>query len=182
MKLSGHVMAVAAGAWHRFSKPSLASIGIVAGHGVDGDAHAGSAVKHRSRVAADPAQPNLRQVHLIHGELLDALADEGFTVAPGQLGENVTTRGMDLLTLPTGTLLRLGDQAVLEVTGLRNPCRQIEAFRPGLLGRLARKRGDGSIERLAGIMCVARKSGRVAPGDPLNAELPPAPYRPLKAV
>ena len=177
----GRVVGVAADGAHRFAKPLCTAITIVAGIGVAGDAHAGETVQHRSRVKLDPTQPNLRQVHLIHAELLDALAAEGFAVAPGQLGENITTRALDLLRLPRGTRLAVGG-AVLEVTGLRNPCRQIEAFRPGLLARLARKRGDGAIERLAGIMAVALSGGEVRAGDAIRVDLPAGPHWPLEPV
>jgi len=180
--IKGQVLAVAQDGQHRFSKSLASSIDIDAGMGVSGDAHAGVTVRHRSRVAADPLQPNLRQVHLIHRELLDQLAAEGFTVDPGQLGENITTSGIPLLDLPRGTLLHLGPSAVLEVTGLRNPCKQIEAFRPGLLARLARKQADGGIERLAGIMCIARAGGTVKPGDAITAELPAEPHVALAPV
>lgn len=178
----GHVLAVAQDDRHRFSKSPVPNIEIVAGLGVAGDAHAGVTVQHRSRVAADPSQPNLRQVHLIHGELLDQLATEGFAVRSGQLGENITTRGIPLLDMPRGTLLHIGTSVLLEVTGLRNPCNQIEAFCPGLLTRLARKRADGTIERLAGIMCIAHTGGMVQPGDAIIAELPTEPHEALEPV
>lgn len=155
---------------------------LVRGLGVEGDAHAGETVRHRSRVANDSAQPNLRQVHLLHAELLDQLTREGFSVAPGQLGENVTTLGLALLDLPTGALLHIGERAVVEVTGLRNPCGQIDIFRPGLLRRLARKQEDGTIERLAGIMGVVRESGEIRLGDPVVVELPAGPLAPLVPV
>ncbi len=181
-KLDGQVLAVAQDGQHRFSKSTVPDIEVIAGLGVAGDAHAGAAVQHRSRVAADPTRPNLRQVHLIHAELLDHLAAEGFAVEPGQLGENITTKGVALLDLPRGTLLHIGPSVILEATGLRNPCKQIEAFRPGLLARLARKQADGAIERLAGIMCIVRAGGLVRPGDAVIAELPAEPHEPLAAV
>lgn len=180
--IRGQVLAVARDDRHRFSKSLAPYIEIVAGLGVSGDAHAGKTVQHRSRVAADPSQPNLRQVHLIHRELLDQLAADGFAVDPGQLGENITTSGIPLLDLPRGTLLRLVSSAMLEVTGLRNPCKQIEANRPGLLARLAKKQADASIERLAGIMCVVNADGRVEPGDVVIAEMPTEPHLPLEPV
>ncbi len=129
----GVVVAVSRDTDHRFSKPSTDEIRLLTGLGVEGDAHAGVTVQHRSRVAADPMQPNLRQVHLIQAELHEELHEQGFGVAPGELGENITTRGLDLLGLPRGTVLRLGDSATVEVTGLRNPCAQINAFQAGLL-------------------------------------------------
>lgn len=144
--------------------------------------HSGVTVKHRSRVAQDPTQPNLRQVHLIHEELFAEVAEQGFAVAPGELGENVTTRGIDLLGLPVGTLLRIGPEAVVEVTGLRNPCLQIDAFQTGLLKQVVGRDEAGNIVRRAGIMGVVRTGGTIHPGDPVKAELPPAPHRPLDRV
>ncbi|REF37132.1 MOSC domain-containing protein [Thermasporomyces composti] len=180
--MSGTVVAVCRSATHTFSKPTRDRIRLVAGVGVEGDAHAGTTVKHRSRVARDPSQPNLRQVHLIHAELHDELRDAGYDVEPGDLGENVTTRGIDLLGLPTGTLLHLGDSAVVEVTGLRNPCTQINDFAPGLLNQVLLRGEDGRIIRKAGIMGVVRTGGEVRPGDPIKVELPPEPHRPLDRV
>lgn len=87
---------------HTFSKQVLHSITLIAGDGVEGDAHCGKTVQHRSRVKADPTQPNLRQVHLIHSELFEELKEQGFDVAAADLGENITTRGIDLLSLPKG--------------------------------------------------------------------------------
>ncbi|MFD5184255.1 MOSC domain-containing protein [Streptomyces sp. NPDC058372] len=167
---------------YSFSKPNREAITLLAGLGVEGDVHAGVTVKHRSRVAQDPTQPNLRQVHLIHGELFAELAAEGHTVAPGELGENVTTHGIDLLGLPVGTLLRLGPQAVVEVTGLRNPCLQIDAFQDGLLKRVVGRGEDGGIVRKAGIMGVVRTGGTLRPGDPIAVELPAGEHRPLERV
>lgn len=178
----GTVIAVAKSPGHGFSKQLTSEIRIIAGLGVDGDAHMGGRVKHRSRVAADHTQPNLRQVHLIHGELFDELATKGFEVAPAQLGENITTRGIDLLGLPRGTLLRLGAEVVLEVTGLRNPCGQIETFRPGLLTAVLDRGPNGEIIRKSGIMAIALSGGTVRAGDPITAKLPPKPHLPLKRV
>ncbi len=180
--MTATVTAVHASASHGFSKDTVASVTLLEGLGVVGDAHAGATVKHRSRVARDPDQPNLRQVHLLHAELFDELAAAGFAVGPGDLGENVTTKGVDLLTLPTGTRLRLGDTAVVEVTGLRNPCVQIERFRPGLLAAVAVRRPDGTTLRKTGVMTVVRSGGEVRPGDGLTVELPPSPHRPLAVV
>jgi MOSC domain-containing protein YiiM len=144
--------------------------------------HAGVTVKHRSRVLRDPTQPNLRQVHLIHEELFEEVREAGFEVAAGALGENVTTRGIDLLGLPRGTLLRLGDEAVVEVTGLRNPCLQIDGFRTGLLKEVVRRDADGTVRRKAGIMSVVLTGGVVRPGDPVTVELPDGPHIPLEVV
>lgn len=178
----GAVTAVSRDAAHRFGKPAAAAITLVEGYGVEGDAHAGVTVQHRSRVARDPSQPNLRQVHLIHAELHDELRAAGFEVRPGELGENVTTRGIELLGLPTGTLLRLGETASVEVTGLRNPCHQIDGFQHGLLSRVVGRAADGSIVRRAGIMGVVRAGGVLRPGDRIEAILPAGPHRRLEPV
>lgn len=180
--MSGRVIAVARDGEHRFSKQATNEIRIAAGLGVEGDAHLGRQVKHRSRVRIDPSQPNLRQVHLIHAELFDELASKGFRVGPAELGENITTRGIDLLALPTGTLLRIGTEVILEVTGLRNPCRQIDKFQPGLLAAVVERSSDGRLIRKTGIMTIVRAGGTVRPGNPIDAELPAPPYIPLERV
>ncbi|MCA2217865.1 MOSC domain-containing protein [Jidongwangia harbinensis] len=231
----GAVASVNSSEAYTFSKPQRDEIVLVAGIGVDGDTHAGVNVRHRSRVRADPSQPNLRQVHFIQRELFDEVADHGFEVAPGQLGENVTTDGLDLLALPRGTVLRFGtagaaerpagagpapaevvadvvaaargatlDQATagavdalvaavdretgddprpaVVLTGLRNPCAQIDRFSDGLLGRVAYRDADGVFVRKAGIMGVVLRGGPVRRGDPITAELPPEPHLPLERV
>ena len=180
--MTAAVLAVACTAAHRFSKDVLPLIHLDAGLGVRGDAHQGVTVKHRSRVAQDPTQPNLRQVHLIHAELLDDLAARGFNVAPGAMGENVTTRGLDLLSLPRGTHLHLGAAAVVEVTGLRNPCAQLNRYRPGLMDAVLGRAPDGSLVLLAGIMGIVRHGGPVRPGDPIHAVLPLPPHEALRRV
>lgn len=167
---------------HTLGKPNQDSIRLVAGLGVEGDAHSGTTVKHRSRVARDPTQPNLRQIHLIHGELHDDLAAAGFTLLPGKMGENVTTRGIDLLALPAGTRLRLGAAAIIVVTGLRNPCLQLNGIQPGLMAATLGRDKDGSLIRKAGIMAIVVADGTVRAGDPIEAELPPEPHRPLAPV
>lgn len=177
-----HIVAVARSGSHTFSKPTSGGIRLLAGLGVEGDAHLGRTVKHRSRVRVDPTRPNLRQVHLIHAELLDELVDRGFAIGPGDLGENVTTRGIALLDLPTGTRLALGRAAVVEITGLRNPCGQIEAFRPGLLGVVLTKGADGRIARKTGVMGIVLTGGEVFPGDPIGVELPAGAHRTLEVV
>jgi MOSC domain-containing protein YiiM len=149
---------------------------------VEGDAHSGVTVQHRSRVARDPSQPNLRQVHLIHVELLDEVDEAGFTVPPGAMGENVTTSGIDLLSLPLGTHLRIGTEAVVEVTGLRNPCLQIEGYEPGLLKRMVGRDEAGNVVRRAGVMSVVLQGGVVRPGDAIAVELPAEPHTPLAPV
>ncbi|MFD1146976.1 MOSC domain-containing protein [Saccharothrix hoggarensis] len=178
----GRVAAVSLSGDHTFTKPTQDVITLVAGLGVAGDAHQGVTVKHRSRVRRDPTQPNLRQVHLMHAELHDELNALGFDVAAGRLGENVTTRGVDLLGLPTGTRLRLGPHAVVEVTGLRNPCPQIEAFREGLLKEVVGRDEHGNVVRRAGIMSIVLVGGEVRPGDGIQVELPAEPHRPLVVV
>ncbi|CAM3506459.1 MOSC domain-containing protein [Kibdelosporangium persicum] len=180
--MSGVVTAVSRSAEYTFTKPNTDSITLLEGLGVDGDVHQGVTVKHRSRVARDPSQPNLRQVHLIHAELFDEMRDAGFTVRPGQIGENVTTRGIDLLGLPTGTRLHLGSEAVVEVTGLRNPCIQIDLFQQGLLKQVVDRDEDGTVVRKAGIMSVVLTGGVVRPGDEIRVELPAEPHRPLEPV
>jgi len=176
------VIAVAADDRHRFSKRLATEIRILAGLGVEGDAHLGKTVKHRSRVRSDPTQPNLRQVHLIQAELLDELAEQGFDVHPADLGENVTTRGLDLLALPRGTILRLGREVELQVTGLRNPCSQIEEFQTGLLKAVLGKTPNGELVRKTGVMTVALKGGSVAPGDLIAVQFPTPPLLPLEVV
>ncbi|MFE7624906.1 MOSC domain-containing protein [Streptomyces sp. NPDC057509] len=180
--MSGTVTVVSSNETYTFTKPNRQSVTLLAGLGVDGDVHAGVTVKHRSRIAQDPTQPNLRQVHLMHEELFDELRTAGFDVAPGDLGENITTRGIDLLALPAGTLLHLGDEAVVEVTGLRNPCLQIDNFRSGLLKQVVGRDEEGNVVRKAGIMSVVAVGGVVRPGDRVEVELPAEPHRPLERV
>ena len=180
------MQAVNRDAAHAFSKPRVPVIRLLAGLGVEDDVHNGVTVKHRSRVAADPTQPNLRQVHLMHAELFDELAERGFSVSAGQLGENITTLGLDLLGLPKGTRLHLGEAAIVEVTGLRNPCSQIEAFgleqRPGLLAAVLDKDEAGQLIRRAGIMGIVIAGGEVRAGDVIAAMLPPEPWEGLERV
>jgi MOSC domain-containing protein YiiM len=180
--MGGVVVAVSSGRTHAFSKPKQRSIRLLTGLGVEGDAHSGKLVQHRSRVARDPTQPNLRQVHLIHAELHDELQAAGFTVFAGQMGENITTRGVDMLHLPTGTRLHLGDTAVVEVTGLRNPCVQLDQFQLGLMAAVLERDEQGTLVRKAGIMAIVLADGEVRPGDPIIAELPPEPHQPLEVV
>lgn len=166
---------------HARSKPAAGTITLVAGAGVLGDAHFGATVQHRSRVAIDATQPNLRQVHLIPAELHDELRTRGFAIAPGAMGENITTRGVDLLGLPTGTSLRLGDDALVALTGLRNPCAQLDELEPGLLRAVSRD-GDGRLVRRAGVMAVVIEGGVVRPGDRIALALPPPPHHALARV
>jgi len=181
-RMTGTVIAVARSGTHTFSKPTMSSIRLLAGLGVEGDAHLGETVKHRSRVARDPTQPNLRQVHLIHAELFDELRSAGFAIGVGQMGENVTTAGLDLLALPTGTRLRLGSDAVVEVTGLRNPCAQLDRLRTGLMKATLDRDAQGKLIRKAGIMGIVIAGGDVRPGDPIEVALPNLPHRGLEPV
>lgn len=180
--MTGVVTAVSVSATHTMKKPNTDGVRLLKGLGVEGDAHLGVTVKHRSRVARDPSQPNLRQVHLIHAELHDELQAAGFEVVPGMMGENVTTRGVDLLGLPTGTKLRLGESALVEITGLRNPCGQLDKLQDGLLKATIDQDADGNVIRKAGIMGIVLADGDVRPGDPIQVELPPEPHTPLEPV
>ena len=179
--MTGVVTSVHISPTHTFSKRSVDSIKLIEGQGIEGDAHCGVTVKHRSRVAADPSQPNLRQVHLIHEELFETLREAGHVVRPGDLGENITTRGIDLLGLPVGTRLSIGD-AVIAVTGLRNPCQQINDFQAGLLTHVVFTDDNGAVVRLAGIMGTVARGGLIRPGDAIHVELPPLPHFPLTRV
>ncbi|HET8842284.1 MAG TPA: MOSC domain-containing protein [Ktedonobacteraceae bacterium] len=180
--MRGAVIAVSCSPAHTFSKPNQENIRLLTGLGVEGDAHLGVTVKHRSRVARDPSQPNLRQVHLIHAELHEELQAAGFVVSAGQMGENITTRGIDLLGLPTGTRLHLGKTAVIEVTGLRNPCLQLDHFQQGLMAAVLDRDKHGELVRKAGIMAIVLTDGEVRPGDSIVVDLPPEPHLPLKPV
>ncbi len=176
------VEAVSLSATHSMSKPVRLSIRLIEGLGVEGDAHSGTTVKHRSRVRQNAAAPNLRQVHLIHAELHAELRAAGFEVDAGRMGENITTRGIALLALPTGARLHIGSDAVVEVTGLRNPCVQLDGLQAGLMGATLDRDADGSLIRKAGIMGIVLVTGDVFPGDAIHIELPPQPYRPLQPV
>lgn len=180
--MSAVVLAVARDANHNFSKTLCEEIELVAGLGVAGDAHQGIKVKHRSRVARDPNQPNLRQVHLIHNELIDELNDAGFDVEPGDMGENITTLGIDLLGLPVGARLRMGSDAVVEVTGLRNPCAQLDNFQKGLTAAVLGRDADGGLVRKAGVMGIVIADGIVRSGDTIRVELPVGEQRKLEVV
>jgi MOSC domain-containing protein YiiM len=179
--MPARIVSVSASRSHHFSKTVAGSITLLEGHGVVGDAHFGVTVQHRSRVARDPTQPNLRQVHLMHSELFDELAQRGFTVRAGDLGENVTTSHIDLLALPTGAELRIGESAVIRVTGLRNPCAQIDRFRAGLMAAVLDRDPDGALIRKAGVMGVVLKGGTVSPGDRIAVTLPEV-HHPLAPV
>jgi MOSC domain-containing protein YiiM len=182
MSAIGEVLAVARSSDHRFSKLVVPGIRLLSGIGVEGDCHAGATVKHRSRVKVDPSQPNLRQVHLVHSELFDELATAGFRIAAGAIGENITTRGIDLLGLPTGSRLRLGTEAVVEVTGLRNPCAQLDGFQKGLLRAVIGHDSGGEPVLKAGVMGIVVAGGEVKAGDSILVELPPEPHHRLARV
>lgn len=176
------VIAVSVNPVHGFTKVNKSTIRLLKGLGVEGDAHMGDTVKHRSRVAQNPSQPNLRQVHLIHAELFDELRPSGFDIKPGDIGENILTRGVDLLGLPTGARLRIGAQTVVEITGLRNPCAQLNRFMPGLAKVMIDAGPNGEMLRKAGVMGVVLEGGEVRPGDAIKVALPPPPHRPLERV
>ncbi len=180
--MNPRVVAVSVGARHTFSKSTTARIVLLAGLGVEGDAHCGATVKHRSRVARNPAQPNLRQVHLIHSELFDALAAQGFAVAPGQIGENITTRDLDILALPVDTELQFGSGAVVRLSGLRNPCGQLDRFQPGLMAATLERTAQGGLVRKAGVMGVVVTGGGVCAGDAIAVRLPAGAHRALAPV
>lgn len=182
MTTTGRVVAVSRSATHTLSKQNQACVRLLTGLGVEGDAHMGEKVKHRSRVARDPSQPNLRQVHLIHAELHDELRATGFTVSAGQMGENVTTRGIDLLGLPTGAVLHLGATAVVKATGLRTPCAQLDGIAAGLMEATLDRDEFGNVIRKAGIMATVLVGGEVRPNDSIRVDLPPRPHRSLEPV
>lgn len=191
----GRVASLSKSPEYTFTKPTTNRVRLIEGVGVEGDIHSGETVKHRSRMRDDPTQPNLRQVHLITSELLAELRDEGFEVSPGRLGENLLTEGLDLLALPTGTRLEIGGYtvdtdntdntdgpAVLEMTGLRNPCGQLDDVGEGLMKRLVDRAEDGSLIRKAGAMAIVRRGGEIALGDSIRVVLPPARHLPLEKV
>jgi MOSC domain len=182
LNMTSTIIAVHRCGQHQFSKDPAAFVDLIEGHGVAGDAHHGVTVKHRSRVANDPSQPNLRQVHLIHAELLDELSARGLHVRPGQMGENITTWGIDLLGLSTGTRLSLGSSAIIQITGLRNPCGQIDNFMPGLLPAVLDRDVNGALVRKAGVMAIVIHGGPVAPEDTITITQTPTRFTPLRPV
>jgi MOSC domain-containing protein YiiM len=178
----GEVIAVSLNPRHSFSKMRAESIRLLAGLGVEGDAHCGALVRHRYRVRRDPTQPNLCQVHLLHAELFEELSSRGLEIAPGEMGENITIRGVDVLSLPAGTLLKLGEEAVVEVTGLRSPCEQMNKLKAGLMQAVVGKDAAGNVVRKAGIMGIVRSGGVVKPGDSIRLQLPERPWRSMVCV
>ncbi|MEL6256351.1 MAG: MOSC domain-containing protein [Bacteroidota bacterium] len=176
------VIALSKSSCHTFNKYNTNSIHLLKGLGVKGDAHMGEKVKHRSRVAKDPTQPNLRQVHLMHAELFEEVAEKGFKVSPGQMGENITTKGIDLLSLPTHTILKIGQEAEIQITGLRNPCYQIDSIQEGLMKAVLDKNEEGNLIRKAGIMGIVLKGGEVKVGDEIKVKLPSKPHKNLEKI
>ena len=175
------VNAVCRSPGHTMVKPRADSIRLIEGFGIEGDAHAGATVKHRSRAAKEPTLPNLRQVHLMHAELFGELEAKGFKVDAGQMGENITTIGLDLLALPLGTRLQLGASAIVELTGLRNPCSQLDGIKKGLMEAVLERRPSGLV-RKSGVMAIVTAGGEVRAGDPIRVILPPEPHAPLKPI
>lgn len=180
--MTGKVLAVSRSAIHSFNKYNQETIKLRAGWGVEEDTHGGVTVQHRSRVVRDPSQPNLRQVHLIHTELHEELRSKGFEVTAGEMGENITTQGINLLGLPTNTLLHIGEQAIVQVTGLRNPCLQLERIQKGLMEAVLDRDAKGNLIRKAGVMGVVLSGGTIRVGDTIRIELPDAPHLPLAPV
>lgn len=180
--LNYSVLAVAKDEDHRFSKPLVPSITLLKGRGVEGDAHCGEQVQHRSRVRVNPDQPNLRQIHLIAEETLQALKAEGFVVTAGDLGENITTQGVDLLSLPVNTHISIGDKVILTLTGLRNPCCQLNDHQPGLMQALLDRDEKGQVVMKAGVMAIVREGGEVKAGDSIRISYPNRPHVPLQRV
>jgi len=181
-RLPGTVLSVSRDDKHRFSKPTVSSIRLVAGIGVEGDSHAGATVQHRYEMKRNPSAPNLCQVHFMAAELFDDLVPTGYTVAPGELGENVTTEGINLMSLPLGTRLHLGAQAVVSITGMRSPCSLINGYQNGLMKQLIKTDAAGTVQRRGGIMGIVVTGGVVNPGDRVRVELPAGEQLPLGVV
>lgn len=179
--MSATIVGVHSSPTHSMAKPTQASIRLIAGVGIEDDVHRGETVQHQSRVRRDATKPNLRQVHLIHAELHDELREAGFDMAAGEMGENITTRGIDLLGLSSGTRLRLGDQAIVQVTGLRNPCDQLNGLRPGLMEAVLDRDDEGRLTRKAGVMSIVIAGGEVRSGDSITIEAP-SEFVPLEPV
>lgn len=175
------VIALSKSASHTLKKENYNSLELLKGLGVNGDAHMGKNVKHRSRVARNPYQLNLRQVHLIHGELLEELKTNGYHIIPGQMGENITTSGIDLLSLPKDTILKIGVSSI-QITGLRNPCYQLDGIQPGLMKAVLDKDADGNLIRKAGVMAIVLEGGTIETGDEISIEYPEKPHQALEKV
>jgi len=180
--MKGKVLTVSASGDHHFSKEVQTQIRLLKGLGVEGDAHAGATVKHRSRVKRDPTQPNLRQIHIVHRELFDELLDLGYELFPSAIGENILTEGLPLIELPTGTHLRIGESAIVEITGSRNPCWQLDEFQSGLMKAVLDWDADGRLIRKSGVMGIILEGGEVRQGDDIEVVLPPEPHQLLEPV
>ena len=180
--MTGHVIALHRSAVHNFSKQPETSLNLLQGLGIEGDAHMGATVKHLSRVAADPNQPNLRQVHLLHAEMIDEICGKGFSIKPGDVGENITTHGIDLINLPRHTRLHVGSSVILSVTGLRNPCAQLDNFQAGLTQAFLGKTSDGKLIRKSGVMAIVLEGGAIHQGDEIRVEMPSQPHLALERV
>lgn len=176
------VQSVSKSSTHTFSKNTCSKIFLIKGLGVEGDAHMGEKVKHRSRVSKDPNQPNLRQVHLIHTELFDELEEKGFSIKAGEIGENITTKGIELLKLPKDSILSIGETVKIKITGLRNPCIQLDSLKDGLMKAVLDKDEAGNLIRKAGVMGIVLEGGAVEIEDAITVELPPKPYTKLERV
>ena len=182
MSMSGHIIALHRNQTHGFSKQTVPTLNVLQGLGIEGDAHCGATVKHRSRVAANPDQPNLRQVHLLATETIDEISAGGFRFMPGDVGENITTHGIDLINLPRHTRLYIGSNVILSITGLRNPCVQLDSFQAGLTQAFLGRKNDGSLLRKAGVMAIVLEGGLIAQGDEIRVELPSRPHLILERV
>ena len=178
----GLVTAVSKSDTHTMSKKNVKTIHLIEGLGVNGDAHMGKNVKHRSRVSKNPNQPNLRQIHLIHSELLSELLIKGFNIIPGEMGENITTVNIDLLSLPKDTILNIGKDSQIKITGLRNPCHQLNGIKDGLMKAVLGQDNYGNLIRKAGVMGIVLKSGKVSTGDEIRIEYPKKPFTNLERV
>lgn len=180
--MSVTVIAVASDKAHNFSKPTQPAINLIAGFGVEGDAHGGATVQHLSDKKKNPEAPNLRQVHLMHAELFDELAEQGITVLAGQMGENIVTRGIDLLSLSEGTEFHFPSGAIIQITGLRSPCKKLNTIHPDLLKAVVEKRADGSVNKKTGVMSVVLTGGKVCEGDEIKVVTPQGEHKPLECV
>lgn len=179
---SPHVAAVHRSARHAFTKHAEACITLLAGLGVEGDAHCGHTVQNRYLKRLDSSRPNLRQVHLLQAELLDELRTQGFEVSAGGLGENISTRGLDMLSLARGTRLHIGADAIVELTGLRAPCVQIDRFRNGLKAQVTTRDARGASIIKAGVMGIVLRGGAICGDDVIVVRPPDGPHAPLEPV
>ena len=170
----GIVAGVFVSGGHTFSKSERYSVTLLQGLGIEGDAHCGSTVQHLSDRKKNSTRSNLRQLHLIQSELIEELNATGFDVRPGDLGENITTGQIDLPALPQGTLLRIGDTAVVEITGLRTPCFKIERFRKGLRSAVTEHRHGGPATLKGALMAIVVAGGVVNRDDRIGVIIPPA--------